>query len=271
MRLSNVSKVCLNVPLVVAYARELNVANLEKTVFFQDEHNLVLPGGRSLEPDDPLGVIPSIYNPQERYHVRVARKQRYYQADIIVEYNVPNVVNIKSSGIFPDEVMRKIVYAPSLPWPYQTGQRRELAIISNVPVDGEPRREEIMRRLRETCPEYQNVQGSYEWNDVQQLYANTKILVNFHRTWHHHSIEEFRILPALSQGCVVISEDVPLRESIPYHEYVIWCSYDELPAVTAEVWKNYDSYYQRIHGGGGLAKRLDEMKDEFRRAFRSVL
>ena len=127
MRLKNVSKVCLNAPLVMDCIREHQAEKLEKTAFFQIEHNLVLPGGRSLEPDDPLGVIPSIYNPAERYHVRVVGKKWYHQSDIVLEYNVPNIVNIETSGIFPDEVVRKIVYAPSLPWPYQPGGERDLA------------------------------------------------------------------------------------------------------------------------------------------------
>src|SRR5262245_42449936 len=132
MRLKNVSQVCLNAPLVLECIDANQARNVDKTVFFQIEHNLVLPGGRGLEPDDPVGGVPSIYNPAEKYHVRVVGKQRYQQADIIVEYNMPNMENIRSSGIFSDEVMRKIVYAPSLPWAYQPSGDRELAIVSNV-------------------------------------------------------------------------------------------------------------------------------------------
>ena len=271
MKLRNVSQVCMNAPLVLDCIRENGAENLDKTVFFQVEHNLVLPGGRSVGPDDPLGPVPSLYGDGQRYHVRVVRKEQYYRSDIVVEYNVPNVVNITSSGIFPEEVVRKIVYAPSLPWRYEPAHRRDLAIVSNVNIEGEPRRLEMLRRLGERCLEFQNVQHGYDLDAVRQLYARTKILVNFHRTWHHHSVEEFRILPALSQGCVVISEDVPLRTSIPYHEHVIWCSYDELPSVARRVLGDYDTHYQRIHGGGGLPALLRTMTDDFRRSFRGLL
>ena len=117
MKLRNLSLAVMNAPLVLECIRENRAENLDKLVFFQTEHNLVLPGGRDLASGDPLGVVPSIYGDGQRYHVRIVGREQYERADIVVEYNVPNIVNLRTSGIFPAEILRKIVYAPSLPWP----------------------------------------------------------------------------------------------------------------------------------------------------------
>ena len=73
-----------------------------------------------------------------------------------------------------------------------------------------------------------------------------RILVNVHQTDHHHTFEELRVLPALCNGVLIISEEVPLKEEIPYSESIIWSSYDRLPETIEKVKENYDYYYKKI-------------------------
>jgi hypothetical protein len=55
-----------------------------------------------------------------------------------------------------------------------------------------------------------------------------------------------RVLPALCQGTIIISENVPLKEKIPYSEYIIWCDFDEIPNKILEIQNNYDFFYNKI-------------------------
>lgn len=272
MRYINANRLATNVPLVKAYFEAHSPAHRFLRVFFQDEHNLVLPGGRSVGKDDPFGAVASIFDLTEKYHVRVVDRRRYYSSDVVIEYNRPNVENIRRSDVFPAEILGKIIYAPSLPFEYCNDRDRGLSVITNVINEAEPRRARLIRGLRTARPDYRNVQGVYDLPKVRDLYSSTKILVNAHQTRHHHSIEEFRVLPALSRGCVVVSEDVPLREEIPYHEYVVWCDYESIPEVASEVARNYEEYFEKIHGdSSGLPQLLRKMKDDFEESMRVLL
>ncbi|TIX19295.1 MAG: hypothetical protein E5V44_02560 [Mesorhizobium sp.] len=54
---------------------------------------------------------------------------------------------------------------------------------------------------------------------------------------------------------------MPLRTHIPYHEYVIWCRYEDIPDVVAETLRNYGRLFEKIHGpAGGLAELLAEFE-----------
>jgi hypothetical protein len=257
--------------LVDEYLRTRNPQLKHLEIFFQDEHNLVLPGGRSVEHNCPIGKVESIFNPLEKYHVRVAKAKYYYSSDIILEYNTPNIENIKRSGLFPQGIIEKIIYCPALPYNYSKNNKRERAIITSFVNESEPRRSWIMQRLRETCKGYENIQGVFDLNELEKIYSSTKVVVNTHQTSHHHSIEEFRVLPALCRGCIVISEKVPLIEEIPYGKFVIWCDYEEIPQVSLQVLENYDFYFDKIHGGDDLKTLLDQMKEEFAANMDSLL
>jgi hypothetical protein len=69
-------------------------------------------------------------------------------------------------------------------------------------------------------------------------------LVNIHQTDTHHTLEELRVLPALLTGIIVISEEVPYKESIPYSKHIIWSKYDDIPKKISSVLSKY-KYYQK--------------------------
>ena len=272
MKFINANIYATNIPLAEAYFRK----NLPRCrflrVFFQLEHNLVLPGGRSLDKTDQVGEVNSIFDPAEKYHIRIVNKDYYYSSDIIMEYNMPNVENIKRARVFPAEMVEGIVYCPSIPFPYDNSSERSLSVISNFVNEAEPRRAWVIEGLRRTCPGYQNIQGIYDLEGLRNLYSSTRIIVNTHQTWHHHSIEEFRILPALACGCIVISEKVPLMDVIPYSEYIVWCDYGNVPEVAAHVSANYASYFESIHGpSSGLKMLLQTMQEEFGSSMDNIL
>lgn len=262
----------MNLPLVQSFFAENPPLRANLRVFFQAEHNLVLPGGRGLRESDPVGTVPSIFDSREKYRVRVWKKPFYLSSDVVIEPTMQNVENIRRSNALPASVIKRIVYAPSIPWPYDAGGARPLRVITNFGREDEPRRAEIMEHLVAACPSYRNVQGVHGRDAVRDLYSSARIIVNVHQTEHHHSIEEYRVLPALSCGCIVISEDVPLREVIPYGEHVLWCSYEEIADLVADVDRNYETYFETIHGARSeLGHVFDHMKRDFRRSLLAIL
>jgi hypothetical protein len=97
----------------------------------------------------------------------------------------------------------------------------------------------------------------FEKSELQTLYDKTKILINVHQTDHHHTFEELRVLPALSRGVLVVSEDVPLKDHIPYNEFIIWSTYEDLVDKVIEVEKNYDFFYKKIFTKKNKDKLID--------------
>lgn len=271
MPLLNDSPLLMNRDLVLRHLAVRGVALSQVAIVLQHEHTLVLPGGRDVPAGTPVGVVPSIFDPAESYLVRIVNAALYETADIVVDYAVPNVVNVTTSGIFPDPILEKIVYAPSLPFAYETGGDRSLDVLSNFYDTAQPRRAPLIRALTDRFPGYRNVTGVFDHAGLARLYGSARILVNAHQTPHHHTIEEFRVLPALSRGAIVISEDVPLRTHIPYHQHVVWCRFEEIPDTVAAVRADYDAVFDRIHGGGRLARRLAAMRSDFAAAMDAAL
>jgi hypothetical protein len=95
---------------------------------------------------------------------------------------------------------------------------------------------------------------------LQKLYRDTRILVNVHQTDHHHTFEELRVLPALLCGVVVVSETVPLREEIPYHDFIVWCDYDQIIDTVRAVRDDYESYRRKMFGDGRFKAIISAMR-----------
>lgn len=271
MQYVNAHNLMTNLPVVQSYFAKRGEPRSNMRIFLQDEHNLVLPGGRGVPPSCPQGVVPSMFGGEKEYFVRVGQERKFRRADVVLEYNVPNIVNIKSSGRFSDAICDRIVYCPSIPFDYSNDGGRSIDVLTNIINTEEPRRATLIEKLK-AFQGYRNVQGIYDLPSLRSLYQSAKIVVNSHQTWHHHSIEEFRILPALSQGCLIVSEDVPLRTHIPYYEYVIWCGYEDIPEVVADTLQNYDHIFDRMHGpDSGFQPLLQTMLTEFEQSMDRVI
>jgi hypothetical protein len=133
------------------------------------------------------------------------------------------------------------------------------------------RRTVILEDLDKNNIIYNNVVNCFSKEDLLEVYKKSKILINVHQTDHHHTFEELRILPALMNGVIIISEDSALKEKIPYHEYIIWAKYDDIVNKVKEVSKNYDFYYHKIFGNGKLKEIISSMKEENEKVFDKIL
>jgi hypothetical protein len=108
------------------------------------------------------------------------------------------------------------------------------------------RRRNLLNEIKNKNISHSNVNNCFESKELENLYLNTKILINIHQTDHHHTFEELRVLPALLCGVIVICEDSPLKEEIPYNKYIIWANYENILNKTIEVSENYNFYYSKI-------------------------
>lgn len=216
--------------------------------FLQVEHNLVLEGGEGsgVLVDAKRGSIDSMSD-DSKYFVRIVHGEIYEKFDGIIEYSVPNIENMRLSGYYAN-TLDKTVYVPPLQFEYNAGLMAEKSIdIATSFLSVTPRRASLLDDFKKNNFNYSNLHAFHP-EELREALDNTKILVNIRQSDFHHTFEEFRVLPALQRGVVVISEDVPLRESIPYHEYIVWTSQYGIIDAVKRVSENYQSHFHSIHG-----------------------
>jgi hypothetical protein len=218
--------------------------NKNKTlkIDIQYEHTIVKKGGR--------GVINEVYGKTptddgEEYLIRIDRYEYYNSLDFVIEYGFPNLKNIETNKIFNDYIKKILVVEPLYSPPNIINKKRDgsFTIFTN---NGSQRRDFIMGEFYKIDENYINVSNCFSNDCLMNQYSKSKIMINVHQTDHHHTFEGLRVLPALSQGVLIISEDVPLKESIPYSNFIIWSKYDDLPKTLNEVQKNYNFYFNKI-------------------------
>ena len=232
-----------------------------KVAYINTEHNLV---------DSLCGCYYPFFstylvkNTDRPYFLRIENPNRLVNCNIYVEYSRPNIENIKTSNQL-QPLLTKIVYLPALVFDYDPDlENRDLYdVITSfyiVEQPGRTRRKKMLDNLTSRFSKYHNLQEVWGYRLRENFLKTSKILVNIHQTDYHHTVEELRILPALLSGMIVVSEDSPLKEHIPYSKWIIWVDYDQIPDIVESILSNWTHYYQMIHGqNSGLRECFESM------------
>ena len=211
------------------------------------EHTLVKKNGRSIMPNCLESKV--LTNTGEPYLVRIEKYEELNNADIIIDYSIPNMYNIYSSNSY-NNFYKKILYISPVLFDYDSQnyeyKQRQINVLTTFINTNEPRRRALLDNIKMANVDHKNINNCFSNEDLKNLYLNTKILINIHQTEHHHTFEELRVLPALLSGIIVISESSPLNNLIPYNDFIIWSSYDNIIETVKNVINNYDDYHNKI-------------------------
>jgi len=235
-----------------------NFKNNNKTlkIDIQCEHTLVKEGGRSV--DDI--IYGTVKNSDGHYLVRIYKFPYLNSLDCVIEYSLPNIANIESCGKFQDYLSKVIYIPPMIYTPKFDGDKSK--VITLFSSKSNWRRTNILQQMVNLGINNDTFSDCFSKECLLELYKQTKIMVNVHQTDHHHTFEELRVLPALLNGVIIISEDVPLKEKIPYSEFIVWAYYDDIPNKTLDVINNYDFYYTNIFNNPKLLDVLNDMNNK---------
>ena len=252
----------LNINIILGkyqYAFDNNNKTIKIDINF--EHTLVKPGGRTSN-DSPLVKI-CIDNTHLDYLVRIQDFTELNNSDIIIDYSIPNIYHVSSSNLFNDFSKKHIYIAPSLcDCLYFSKEARGLSILTTFIDVNQERRLILLENIKNQQIKHTNVNTCFSKKDLTTLYKNTKVLINIHQTDHHHTFEELRILPALMCGVIVISENSPFNNLIPYNNYIIWSSYENILDKAKEVLENYDYFHDLIFSNTKLNQILNILHEE---------
>ncbi len=240
-----------------------------RRIVIQWEHTLVRPGGRD-SADAPAGAI-ALADGSGHYLVRIAHLADLERQDLVIDYSRANRINIERGGVHGALLARLIVIAPLLHTPHFLRDDRPLPLICLFGNRRESRRAALLAQARRRGLDLRHVDGIFDTASLERLYRSSRVLLNVHQTADHHTAEELRILPALQSGMIVVSEDVPLREELPYHAFVIWAAYEDLLDTAATVLANYEAEHARLFGDGRLVRVLAEMERDNHEAVAGAL
>jgi hypothetical protein len=247
---------------------EIDYASLIR-IYLNHEQTLVYDGYGL--PNSPIGTTPIIINTMlshisrihQFYSVSILNYNMLNSAEFTFDYSMPNIAHITNSGKY-DDFSKKLLYIPPFIYNYNVfNKERSNNIITAFGNPNIPRRQRFTSLINKhiPCP---NINGFYGLENTLEFFKNTKIIINIHQLDTHHTLEELRVLPALLCGVIIISENVPLKETIPYSNYILWGnSFDEIIQIARDVTNNYDTYYDKIHGTNSeLSNIFDNMKKQ---------
>ena len=131
-KVNNLHELCSNQQVIKAALYSSKRPLTTKTIYIQDEHTLVLPGGRDMDLNTPDGIVNSA-DGKSKYKVRLNNKDLMINSDLIIDYALPNIYNIRNSQ-YGDVVSPKLAYAPSIPeLDYNSNQiDRSLEVVTNL-------------------------------------------------------------------------------------------------------------------------------------------
>lgn len=214
----------------------------------QSEHTLVKMGGRSV--DEVVWGDTDLLFEEGKYLIRVPDYDYYAGLDFTIEYSMPNIVNMGTNSRF-DDYLKKATYiapviydAPDFS-PYSMTPKVATVTMGNT----SERRSEFQTLASEGGLDIKNITGLIDQEQLRRIYGSIRTMVNVHQTDHHHTLEELRILPALVNGVIIVSEYVPLRHTVPYADSILWSTYGGLADTVKSVQEHYDEYYEKIFTG----------------------
>ena len=247
------------------YSFDFKNTNKTIKIDIQCEHTLVKDGGRSVNQK----IFGNVKSDDGYYLIRIHNFNYLNTLDLVIEYSNPNVYNISTNEVFGD-FLSKILYIPPTLYNLDFKNEGKKDITCLFVKDNNERRTNLLNSLFNKSLPVKTETNCFDKKCLIELYKKTKILVNVHQTDHHHTFEELRVLPALFNGVIIISEDVPLKDKIPYNEFIIWSDYDKISDKVKEVYENYEFYYNKIFVNSNLSEILVSMDENNNKIFEKL-
>ena len=188
----------------------------------------------------------TIIKHEDKLYCKIHRHEDLIKLSNVFEYCNANIHHVGQYSKYND-YSNIVKYIPPILFDISNdGIRNKDTIVVHT---SSKRREEIIKEIK--CDYFHNVCGSdvYNKNNIKNVLNGYKVLLNIHQVDNHLTLEELRVLPSLLTGILIISEDVPYKESIPFSKHIIWSDRDNIKETLDKVLQNYEEYREKyLHG-----------------------
>lgn len=194
------------------------------------------------------------------YKMNTTLHDYFNDMDIVIDYSNPNI-NIVNKSF---QISNKIYYISPAVYKSVIEIEKNIKIIDTITTfcdiyETENRRLKFLSDLN--LPSHINLNDCFDFDKLKNYLTSSKIIINIHRSYYQHTLEELRVLPALMCRVIVISEMSPFIDLIPYKDLIILCDYESIVSKTKEVLENYDYYYDKIFNENNI-KLLNNLNNE---------
>jgi len=194
--------------------------------------------------------------------------QGFTDASWIVEYSAANRANLLDSDFAPFYAEKVLYVAPLLGKFRQDSLPRDVATVNTM--FGSPdkgRRAAFLERAAEQGIKVGNLRG---FPTIQQALESTAVLVNIRQKEYFQTLEELRVLPALLEGVLVVTEDSPYLDSVPYFEHVIRSSSSDIMETLKRAASRYEKSHNECFGGSKFTEVLEMMAASNTTQFKTI-
>ncbi len=170
----------------------------------------------------------------------------FRQANAIIDYSALNVAEFKRIPDIKSQKLRFFSVAPVLGNnPDTPGPRKKVTVATMYGSPNRGRRGKIAEKLKSHHQEISNISN---FENYGVAFQDTAILLNFHQVEHFSTPEELRILPALLQRVIVITEDTLFARRSLCSDFLIFATEGNLASVLSDVQSHYSEYWSKIFG-----------------------
>jgi hypothetical protein len=235
---------------------------IEQTIFVDNVDELSTDGVSKLREDEGKFEVISgvrVHGPLDAYRKSTA----------VVDYSSMNLANLKRLPDISSSQSRMFLVAPLLPEsPQNLSTRKKVNIATMYGSPHLGRRSQITESLGRNGITVKNLHNFYDYNEA---FREVAILINFRQVEHFSTPEDLRILPALLQRVIVITEDTPYARASLCAEFLVFATAENLSSVAEEVSLNYKKFWDKIFGGKKFQAFTEELKADNRKSAQQIV
>lgn len=229
------------------------VLQVEQAIFTGNQSSLTVQGQLELCADPASrDVIDRV-----RVHGPLAS---FKNALTVIDYSALNIERLRELSELDPVSPRLFTIAPLLPeFPENVKPRDRVTVTTMYGSPDRGRRGRLRAKLDQDGIEVTNIQN---FENYDSAFRDAAILLNFRQVEHFSTPEELRILPALLQRVIVITEDTPFARQSLCADFLVFANEQNLSEVTRQVMDNYLIYWNRLFADRQFSDFVEALREK---------
>lgn len=184
--------------------------------------------------------------------------ESFEKASAVIDYSALNIERLANLPALSPHSPTLHTIAPVLgDFPHNVEPRKVATVATMYGSPDRGRRGRMRSVLSKAGIEVHNI---HNFENYKIAFRHVAILLNFRQVEHFSTPEELRILPALLQGVVVITEDTPFARKSLCAEYLLFAHASNLIEIVKEVQGDYSKYWAQAFGDDRFSNFVKDLE-----------